>query len=171
MKQFKYKVIKNAIDSTLAEFCSNYLRLKKECYLTLNKTNNLVPYANTMGVYPDTQCKNAYATYGDIAMETLLVMLKPTVEHYLKIKLIPTYAYARVYDNGSELFRHKDRMSCDYSVTLNLGGDVWPIFLEPDPKKGKSIKNKYIPSKSKGKKVLNTVVQQCALQSLIGTVA
>lgn len=153
MKQFKYKVIKNAIDSTLAEFCSNYLRLKKECYFTLNKTNNLVPYANTMGVYPDTQCKNAYATYGDIAMETLLVMLKPTVEHYLEIKLIPTYAYARVYDNGSELFRHKDRMSCDFSTTLNLGGDEWPIYVEPNENIGKDTDKGYIPGNTKGKKI------------------
>jgi len=154
MKQFKYKVIKNAIDSTLAEFCSNYLRLKKECYLTLNKTNNLVPYANTMGEYPDGQCQNAYATYGDIAMETLLVMLKPTLEYYLKMKLIPTYAYARVYDKGSELFRHKDRMSCDFSTTLNLGGDEWPIFIEPDEKKGKNTNKGYVTENTKGKKII-----------------
>jgi hypothetical protein len=147
-----FKVVKNFIPYYLAEFCNNYLRLKKECFFTYSK-NNLLDQQFQIGIYNDNQVDNAFAIYGDVAMETLLVMLKPSIEKILKIDLIPTYAYARHYDFGSELKRHKDRMSCDYSVTLNLGGDVWPIFLEPDPKKGKSIKNKYIPSKSKGKKV------------------
>ena len=35
------------------------------------------------------------------------------------------------------LKRHKDRFSCEISTTMNLGGDdPWPIYLEPNPKKG-----------------------------------
>lgn len=153
MKNFKYKVIKKVIDPVLAEFCSNYLRLKKQSFLTLRDTNNLVPFINTMGEYPDDQCKNAYSTYGDIAMETLLVMLKPVCEHYLKMKLVPTYAYARVYDNGSELRKHKDRMECDFSTTLNLGGDEWPIYVEPNETIGKDTDKGYVPGNTKGKKI------------------
>ena len=37
---------------------------------------------------------------------------------------------------GDELKRHKDRYSCEISTTLNLGGDDWPIFLEPSGKEG-----------------------------------
>lgn len=50
-------------------------------------------------------------------------------------KLLPTYAYARVYKNGAELTKHTDRPACEISVTLNLGSDgtSWPIgFTKPD---------------------------------------
>ena len=47
------------------------------------------------------------------------------------LKLIPTYTYMRIYEKGNILRRHKDRPSCEISTTLNLGGDPWPIFLDP----------------------------------------
>ena len=52
------------------------------------------------------------------------------------LKLYPAYTYARIYKKGDILKRHKDRFSCEISTTMNLGGDDWPIYLEPDPKKG-----------------------------------
>ena len=47
------------------------------------------------------------------------------------LNLVPTYSYARVYQHGAELKRHKDRPSCEISTTLNLGGDPWPIYIDP----------------------------------------
>jgi hypothetical protein len=50
-------------------------------------------------------------------------------------KLLPTYAYARVYKNGAELKKHTDRPACEISVTLHLGSDgsSWPLgFTKPD---------------------------------------
>ena len=47
------------------------------------------------------------------------------------LQLIPTYSYSRIYKKGDELKRHKDRPSCEISTTLNLGGDPWPIFIDP----------------------------------------
>jgi len=152
MKEFTYKIVKNAITPDLAEFCSNYLMLKRECYFTLKKITDLkklIPFVD-MGAYPDNQCKNAYAIYGDIAMETLLVTLKPICEKIVKKKLICTYAFARIYENGSELPRHKDREECDFSTTLNLGGDKWPIYLDPDSSSGISNDNEYIKGNNKG---------------------
>jgi hypothetical protein len=35
------------------------------------------------------------------------------------------------------LKRHKDRFSCEISTTMNLGGDDWPIYLEPSGEVGK----------------------------------
>ena len=32
------------------------------------------------------------------------------------------------------MHRHKDRYSCEISTTLNLGGDPWPIYLDPTGK-------------------------------------
>ena len=28
--------------------------------------------------------------------------------------------------------RHKDRFACEISTTMNLGGDEWAIYIEPD---------------------------------------
>ena len=71
-------------------------------------------------------------------METLLEKVKPTMEKHTGLKLSPTYSYARIYKNGDVLARHKDRYSCEISTTLNLGGDSWPIYLDPTGKEGQA---------------------------------
>jgi hypothetical protein len=63
-------------------------------------------------------------------METLLVKVLPVMQQETGLNLIPTYSYARLYKNGDELRRHKDRPSCEISTTINLGGDPWPIFID-----------------------------------------
>jgi hypothetical protein len=46
-------------------------------------------------------------------------------------KVLPTYTYARVYKEGSELLRHRDRPACEISLTLNLSKDSdWPIYFQ-----------------------------------------
>jgi hypothetical protein len=63
------------------------------------------------------------------------------MEEHTQLKLYPNYSYARIYKKGDVLQRHKDRLSCEISTTLNLGGDPWPIYLEPSGKTGlKGIK-------------------------------
>ena len=60
------------------------------------------------------------------------------MEKETKLKLSPTYSYARIYKNGDVLARHKDRFSCEVSTTLNLGGDPWPIYLDPTSRFGQA---------------------------------
>ena len=71
-------------------------------------------------------------------METLLEKVKPAMEKHTGLKLSPTYSYARIYKKGDVLARHKDRYSCEISTTLNLGGDSWPIYLDPTGKEGQA---------------------------------
>ena len=61
----------------------------------------------------------------------------PVMQKFTELELIPTYSYARIYKYGDTLHRHKDRPSCEISCTINLGGDRWPIFLEPSGDEGK----------------------------------
>ena len=70
-------------------------------------------------------------------METLLLKCQPDMEEATGLKLYPAYTYARIYKKGDELKRHKDRFSCEISTTMNLGGDAWPIYLEPSGEIGK----------------------------------
>ena len=55
---------------------------------------------------------------------------------------------------GDVLHRHKDRSSCEISTTINLGGEPWPIYLEPDVNVGHLDENdNYVPGTNKGVKV------------------
>ena len=64
-------------------------------------------------------------------METLLVDTIKVMQKKTGLRLVPTYSYCRLYRTGNILKRHKDRPSCEISTTLNLGGDNWPIFIDP----------------------------------------
>ena len=98
------------------------------------KNNYISIFQTDYGVWNDKQIPNTYSHYADIAMETLLLGLLPKMEENTGLKLIPTYSYARIYKKGDILHRHKDRKSCEISATVHLGGDKWPIFLEPSGK-------------------------------------
>ena len=126
-----YKIIKQAISEELAEFVYDYFLNKRTVARHLFDTRYISPYTEYWGVWNDEQIPETYSHYADIAMETLLVKLKPLMEKESGLKLNETYSYARIYKKGDELKRHKDRYSCEVSTTLNLGGDEWPIYLEP----------------------------------------
>ena len=55
----------------------------------------------------------------------------PVMKAKTGMDLVPTYSYTRLYEKGNILRRHKDRPSCEISTTLHLGGEEWPIFLDP----------------------------------------
>ena len=131
----KYQVIKNAISYELANFVFNYFLLKRDAVEFMYK-NNILYDNNMLGTWTDTQIPNTYSHYADPVMETLLVKVLPKMQQETSLNLIPTYSYARLYKNGDILHRHKDRASCEISTTINLGGDPWPIFINPDPNAG-----------------------------------
>jgi len=125
----KYQVIKNAISKELTKFIFNYFKLKKEAVKYLYD-NKLMYETSLLGTWKDEQVPNVYAHYADFVMETLLLEVMPIMKKETNLDLIPTYSYARIYEKGSILHKHKDRPSCEISTTLNLGGDPWAIYLE-----------------------------------------
>lgn len=130
-KKDKYIVIKKAISNDMATFIYNYFLIKRQVAKTLFDTKYISPFETMFGIWNDKQVPNTYSHYADIVMETLLLKLKPIMEKYTKLKLNENYSYARIYKKGDILKRHKDRFSCEISTTLNLGGDSWPIYLDP----------------------------------------
>ena len=150
-KKNKYCVIKEAIPKPLAEFVYNYFLMKRQVARTLFDTRYISPFTTEFGVWNDEQVPNTYSHYADIAMETLLIRCLPIMEKTTKLKLNPTYSYARIYKKGDRLDRHKDRFSCEISTTLNLGGDPWSIYLEPKKNVGIPDGKKYtLTSNNKG---------------------
>ena len=150
-----YKVIKRAISRELAEFCYEYFCNKRKVARLFFDSRYISQFNLDWGQWNDEQIPETYSHYGDIVMETLLQKLKYRVELETELKLNETYSYTRLYKKGDVLPRHKDRYSCEVSTTLHLGGDNWPIFLEPDSSKGGYGKEtgEYEPSKAKGKKI------------------
>tara|TARA_Y100001938_G_scaffold146667_1_gene226010 strand:- start:333 stop:971 length:639 start_codon:yes stop_codon:yes gene_type:complete len=132
-KENKYEIIRNAITEDLANFCYAYLLQKREVvkYLHNKEIINVRNGESLWGVWDDTSVPNTYVNYGDILTETLLVKLKTKMMEITGKKLVPCYSFLRIYKNGDILKRHKDRPSCEISCTLNLGGDEWPINLDP----------------------------------------
>ena len=136
-KKNKYVIIRQAINKDLALFLYNYFYMKKQVLDTCLKVKYISPYETLLGHYGDSQIPNSYTSYSDIAMETLMLKCQPVMEKNTGLKLYPAYSYARIYKKGDDLKRHKDRFSCEISTTMNLGGDEWPIYLEPSGERGK----------------------------------
>jgi len=130
-KKNKYQVIRGAISKELADVAYRYLQISAEAdnwminNYTTHKGNPLV------GNFHDVQVPGSYAKYADRLMEVLLVKTIDTMQKKTGLKLVPTYSYTRLYRTGNILNRHKDRPSCEISTTLCLGGDHWPIYLDP----------------------------------------
>jgi hypothetical protein len=149
-KKNNFLVIKEAICKDLARFIFNYFCLKRQVAITLLNSKYFSPFEESFGIWNDRQAPNTYSHYADIVMETLLLKVKPLVEKVTGLELFENYSYARIYKKGDVLKRHKDRFSCEISTTLNLGGDEWPIYIEPDPTKGKEVNNQYISENTLG---------------------
>ena len=132
-----YKVIRQAITKELADFIYSYFLMKRKVARKMYDERYISQSNYDYGVWNDEQIPETYSHYADIAMETLLQNLQPKMEEETGLKLTPTYSYARIYKKGDILKRHKDRYSCEVSTTLNLGGDDWPIYLEPSGEEGK----------------------------------
>ena len=130
-KTKKYQVIRGALSKELANFIFNYMMLQRDAVdfmLKNNKINTANPFIGTRG---DQQIPGTYSKYADWVMETLLMFMIPIMKLKTGMELVPTYSYTRLYEKGNILKRHKDRPSCEVSTTLDLGGDEWPIFLDP----------------------------------------
>lgn len=128
-KKNKYTIIKKIISKELVNFIYEYFLLKRNVVYYLYNQKNIAEN-KLLGTWNDQQVPNTYSIYSDMVMETLLKKILITMEKKTKLKLIPTYSYARIYKKNDVLEKHKDRESCEISTTLNLGGDVWPIFIK-----------------------------------------
>jgi hypothetical protein len=126
----KYQVIKGAVSYELANFIYNYFLLKRDAVKYMYDTN-MIYDSGLLGTWGDTQIPNTYSIYGDPVFDTLLMKVLPIMKRETGLDVVPTYSYARVYKRGDELKRHKDRPSCEISTTINLGGESWPIFIDP----------------------------------------
>jgi alkylated DNA repair dioxygenase AlkB len=80
-----------------------------------------------------TFVKGSKVQYGNPHLEWLLRYLHPLIEEVYGKKLVPSYAYNRVYKEGQELAPHFDQERAQVGVTITLGyisHYIWPIFVD-----------------------------------------
>tara|TARA_R100001443_G_scaffold61725_1_gene71825 strand:- start:4732 stop:5322 length:591 start_codon:yes stop_codon:yes gene_type:complete len=129
-KKTGYQIVRKALSKELTSFCYSALKVRKEALERMMKDGCKEAEDAVHGTIGDGQIPGSFSIYSDSTMETLSLILKPIIEKTTKKKLVPTYTYARVYKKGDILWPHKDRHACEYSITLALGGDEWPIYMD-----------------------------------------
>ena len=117
-KDFLYKKINNFISLDEIKLLGQYCEIKHRLN---NKDFDPAPTSVTADTF----------FYGDPLMDSLLLQKKKLMEKQTGKKLFPTYSYFRLYTKYATLKKHKDRPSCEISVTVNIGSDKdWPIIIE-----------------------------------------
>lgn len=112
---------------------NNYIVLSN--FISKERASNLsfefLKHCRENNLEGDSQAPNSYSAYNYTSFLELLCEKTPEISSAIGETVLPTYAYSRVYKNGSELVRHVDRDACEISLTLHLHGDSnWPIWIE-----------------------------------------
>jgi len=154
----KYIIVRKILSEETVKIYYDYMINKERVCISLLDTKMINPFSDDYGFFNDRQVKGTYCVYGDLLFDNMLTHLKPRIEKETELELTEMYTYARNYRMRDELVRHKDRLSCEISGTVNLGGDPWPIYIDPNPEHGKfgTIDGvaKYISTGDKGVEVL-----------------
>ena len=94
----------------------------------------------------DPQVPNTPSFYCDYVIENLSDFLLPKIESVSGVKLFPTYTYYRVYKAGDILHNHRDRPSCEVSISLCVRRlkheRIWPIYVNNEQYKKEHITGK-----------------------------
>lgn len=117
-----YVLVKNAVSKEVVDLVTQYTLIDE-----------------TVNYNPDLQVPGAHVKYADPLMESLLIKLQSVIEENTGKKVFPTYSFYRIYRPGDSLLPHKDRPSCELSITISLGYDYknsnykWPIYVDGTP--------------------------------------
>ena len=92
-------------------------------------------YLRTQASYPskllgDKLVPNSFSAYALPITEDLLLKLTPKIAYGLGKEIFPTYSYCRIYNTGAVLVPHTDREACEISLSLNISGDPWALWVD-----------------------------------------
>lgn len=104
-------------------------------FIEPNKANELgsdfEAFCEENKVGGDIQSPASRSVVNYIPFLQLLVEKTANVSELVGEKVLPTYAYARVYEQGADLKAHTDRDSCELSLTVHLRGDQpWDFWIK-----------------------------------------
>lgn len=130
-KQTGFYVYENAISEDTVKL----LKTQFEMLMNVSAFKDGVKELNykTITKYSDKQVPHSFPQYGHHAFESLMLVIQPKVEEVTGLTLYPCYTYARAMYEGAIMLKHKDRPSCEYSVTMCIDEDKdceYPIYME-----------------------------------------
>jgi hypothetical protein len=122
--ELKPTLLKNLISPDVIRLLDIEFSMMRDCMKTLGSEEG----------FNDPSTHNTFSWYSPICFESLSVYIKKDIENFLKRPIMPTYSYGRIYMNGSDLKKHKDRQSSEITVSCCLRKDSpWPLcFLYKD---------------------------------------
>lgn len=105
-------------------YSKDVLKFFYEVFIELEKENNFQT--------SDSQVANSIIFNRTQIGYSVGLQLKSLISNIIEKELSTTYNYSRCYLNGSVLKKHKDRESCEYSITLCVkkGSCDYPIYFE-----------------------------------------
>ena len=78
----------------------------------------------------DSQIGGAPCEYGDPVAEGLLSLKTSYLCDLLRLDLVPSYSYLRLYRPGDRLSAHRDRPACEITISASLAADSsWPLRI------------------------------------------
>ena len=129
-----YEVVKNIISKDLLYHLKTEFKMMKDMHFLFTKVKDKFAFG-------DPQTPNSFSVYGAPFFESLAINLNDRMSEILNLKLYPTYTYARIYYKGATLEPHKDRPSCEYSITLCIDStDIWDFYIKDKHGEDKVIK-------------------------------
>ena len=122
-----YEVVRGAIPKELAENLDIEFDLIKKLKFAKNPETPKNKY-----MFGDELVEKSFSSYAPLCFEALSLQLQPLMEKITGKALYPTYTYARVYHTGATMQKHKDRPSCEYSISICISVDPepWTIWFE-----------------------------------------
>jgi hypothetical protein len=120
-EQQGFYVERNAISRESAEILAAEFNIVRDYTYFVNKVD-----PSDLTRYGDNQSPKSFSYYSPTCFESLMITMLPKIEEITNKKLYPSYSYGRIYYNGAELLNHKDRRSCEYSVTMTIDMDHVP---------------------------------------------
>jgi hypothetical protein len=113
----KYVVLKDFVPASTCKVYSSELFLAKAESLTVR----------------DKMCPLSDSIYKADFFKELQDSLIEPLSYISGKKLKPSFNYARIYNTGEVLEKHKDRPACEYSISMTLGhaknSSIWPIYI------------------------------------------
>jgi len=110
------------------KFIPNFLDEKTLNHLNTKFKENLMTARASFD--ESTVVGRSYNIYNFLPAVNVLCQKTSIVSKLIDEDVLPTYAFIRRYCNGSKLQEHKDRRSCEISLTINLDSDLsWEFKL------------------------------------------
>jgi hypothetical protein len=124
-----FTVLKGVLNKQTCEIISNEMVMYRNKLAIEAGVTDLQSYSPG-----DELVKNSFSLYAPLAVESAMKYLTPIVSEVSGKTLVPGYSYARIYYNGAEMAMHRDRPSCQYSVSIPISVDEtqWDIWVRRD---------------------------------------